>query len=486
MATVVREPGSFRDPDSRVFHGDDGVYRILSARGLGDWQALAATPLLAAAIRSGRLVETELVGDEAAPHAAPADLPAAPAGVLRHARIPFVSYPYEWSWSMLRDAALLQLDLLGEALEQGLTLKDATPYNVQWRGARPQFVDVGSFEPLREGEPWVAYRQFCTLFLNPLLLQALTGVPFQPWLRGSLEGIAPAELAALLRRRDRLRRGVLTHVVLHARLERRHAGRSREVRRELRSAGFGSELIRANVAGLRKLLTRLDWRPPETVWTAYERDKSYSGRDEARKDAFVRAAVAQAPQPLRRVWDLGANTGRYSRIAAEHADCVLAVDSDQAAVELLYRELRDERSSKIVPLVVDLASPSPALGWRGRERMPLERRGRPDLTLALAVVHHLSIAANVPLREVVEWLAALGGRLVVEFPHREDPMVQTLLAGKRDGLHADYERHRFEQLLDEAFLVERRETLASGTRTLYLASPRGGAAIDLRGRGAAA
>jgi len=482
MATVVREEGSFRDPDSRVFHGDDGVYRVLSARGLADYRALAATPLLAAAVRSGRLVETELLDDEAAPRPAETELPHAPAGVLRHARIPFVSYPYEWSWSMLRDAALLQLELLADALDHGLTLKDATPYNVQWRGAQPQFVDLGSFEPLREGEPWVAYRQFCTLFLNPLLLQALTGVPFQPWLRGSLEGIAPAELAGLLRRRDRLRRGVLTHVVLHARMERRHAGRSREVRRELRSAGFGTELIRANVAGLRKLLRRLDWRPPETVWTAYERDKSYSDADEARKDAFVRAAVAQAPQPLRRVWDLGANTGRYARIAAEHADCVLAIDSDQAAVELLYRELREERSARIVPLVVDLAAPSPALGWRGRERMPLERRGQPSLTLALAVVHHLSIAANVPLREVVEWFASLGGSLVVEFPHRDDPMVRTLLAGKRDGLHADYERDAFERLLAEAFEVERRETLASGTRTLYLAHPREGATIDLRGR----
>ncbi len=187
-------------------------------------------------------------------------------------------------------------------------------------------------------------------------------------------------------------------------------------------------------------------------------------------------------EPLRLVWDLGANTGRYSRIAAEGGAYVLAIDSDQAAVELLYRELRSEGERRILPLAVDLASPSPALGWRGQERRPLERRGRPDLTLALAVVHHLSIAANVPLREVVDWLASLGGSLVVEFPHREDPMVQTLLAGKRDGLHADYERASFERLLAEAFDVERAETLASGTRTLYFARPRGsGAPIALDG-----
>lgn len=481
MATVEREAGSFRDPDSRVLYGEDAVYRALTGRGLADFHALYASPLLDDAMRSGRVVETELLNDRVpASAAAAAGLQSAPAALLRHARIPFVSYPYEWSWSMLRDAALLQLGLLDDALGNGLILKDSSPYNVQWQGARPQFVDVGSFEPLREGEPWVGYRQFCTLFLNPLLLQSLKDVPFQPWLRGSLEGIAPAELARLLTLRDRLHRGVMTHVVLHARLERRYGERSREVKRELRSAGFGTALIRANVQRLTKLVQRLDWRPPETVWTAYERDKTYTGGDEQRKDAFVRGAIEREHHDL--VWDLGANTGRYSRIAAECGAYVLAIDYDQAAVELLYRELRAENTERILPLTIDLASPSPALGWRGLERKPLERRGRPDLTLALAVVHHLSIAANVPLRDVVDWLASLCGSLVVEFPHREDQMVQTLLAGKRDGLHADYERGNFERLLSEAFDVERAETLDSGTRTLYFARPRGsGTPIELTG-----
>jgi SAM-dependent methyltransferase len=485
MAAVEREPGSFRDPDSRVLNGEDAVYRALSSRGLADFHALRSSPLLADAMRSGTVVETELL-DAPVPGAtaAEAGLPAEPAAVLRHARIPFVSYPYEWSWSMLRDAALLQLELLDAALDERLTLKDSSPYNVQWRGARPQFIDLGSFEPLRDGEPWAGYRQFCTLYLNPLLLQSLKDVPFQPWLRGSLEGISPAELAGLLALRDRFRRGVATHVVLHARLERRYGDRGREVTRELRSAGFSSALIRANVQRLARMVRRLDWRPPETVWTVYERDKSYSGADEQRKDAFVRDAVTREPAGL--VWDLGANTGRYSRIAAEQGSYVLAIDADQAAVELLYRELRDEGATRILPLTVDLAAPSPALGWRGLERKPLGRRGRPGLTLALAVVHHLSIAANVPLREVVDWLASLGGSLVVEFPHREDPMVQTLLAGKRDGLHADYDRAGFERLLSEAFDVERRETLASGTRTLYFARPRGsGTPLDLDGTGRA-
>jgi SAM-dependent methyltransferase len=477
VPTVELEPGSFRDPDSRVFYGEDGVYRALSERGLADFRALADSSLFERAIAAGKLVRTELL-DAAAVVQAPAIITTGCAGVLRHERVPFVSYPYEWPYSMLKDAALLQLELLEAALRRDLILKDATPYNVQWHGARPVFVDVGSFEPLRAGEPWVGYRQFCMLFLNPLLLQGLTGVPFHPWLRGALDGIAPGELAGALSLRDRFRRGLLTNVFLHARLERRYGSRSREVKSELRSAGFDKRLIAANVRGMQKLVRRLDWRPPSTVWTEYEKDKSYTDADAASKDAFVRDVVTAQPWEL--VWDIGANTGRYARIAAEGARYVVAIDADQAPVELLYRELREEGVENVLPLTMNLANPSPGLGWRGLERKTLEQRGTPDLALALAVVHHMTISANVPLRDVVGWFASLGGALVIEFPHREDRMVQTLLAAKRDGLHPDYEQRFFERCLAEAFDVERRETLASGTRTLYFARPKGsGSPIDL-------
>lgn len=173
------------------------------------------------------------------------------------------------------------------------------------------------------------------------------------------------------------------------------------------------------------------------------------------------------------VWDIGANNGRYSRIAAEGARAVVAVDADQGPVELLYRDLREERDEKILTLTMNLADPSPALGWRGLERKALAERGAPELVLALALIHHVAIGANVPVKELVSWLASLGSALVIEFPTREDPMVQQLLAPKRDGLHPDYEREYFERCLQEAFEVERSETLASGTRILYYARPKG-------------
>lgn len=433
-------------------HGE--VLRELSEQGLADWEALAASQFFASALEDRRIVKTEVAGP----------------ALLRHERIPFISYPYEWPFEMLQDAACLQLDLLYDALEEGLVTKDASPYNVQWRGTSPEFVDVGSFERLRAGEPWAGYRQFCALSLYPLLLQAYKGLACQPWLRGSLEGISPAQCRSLMSARDLFRRGVLAHVVLHSRLEARHGNRARDVRAELRSAGFHRELIRANVKRLRRLVSRLRPRPVRSEWAGYREASPYTDADADRKEEFVRAAAATRRWPL--VWDLGCNDGRYARAAVPAADYVVAIDSDERVVGELYTALKSEGAKPILPLSLDLADSSPALGWRGLERKPLPERGRPRLTLCLALVHHLAIARNIPFEELIGWLRELETAVVIEFATREDPMVQRLLAAKREGTHADYDRSPFERVLEHSFAVERSEELSSSTRVLYFARPR--------------
>ena len=440
-----------------MYRDGDQILRALSDSGLSDWEKLSATRFFGRMQDEGKVVRTERVEDSPVSGAA---------ATLRHEPVSFVSYPYEWPFSMLRDAALLQLELLQAALAEDMIVKDASPYNVQWRGSRPVFIDVGSFEQLGEGEPWAGYRQFCCLFLNPLMVQAYAGLPFQPWLRGSLEGIEPAEARTILRGRLLFRRGVLTHVALHARLERREG--NRDTRSELRRAGFRKELIEANASRLERLVGKLDWGASATAWSDYGERSHYVGDELERKDRFVREVCAARHSRL--TWDLGCNDGRYSRIAAEHSDFVVAVDGDHATVEALYRNLRETSDERILPLVMDLADPSPARGWRGRERGRLEERGQPDLVLCLALVHHLSIAANVPLAEVVEWLASLGGRLLVEFAHRDDEMVKRLLSRKEEGAHPDYHADGFERELAERFEIVRREPLA--TRTVYDARPR--------------
>jgi hypothetical protein len=441
------------------------VFRVLSPAGMEEWRAVAGSPLWRELQDERRVVATE----EAALDVFPDLLAGEAAGVLRHERVPFVSYPYEWPFSMLKDAALLQLELNRRALRAGLALKDATPYNVQWRGARPVFVDVGSFERLRREEPWAGYRQFCMLFLYPLMLQAYKDLPFHAALRGSLDGIAPGEARALLAG-ERFRKGVLSNVVAHARLESRYAGaEGGAVKRDLKRAGFNEELLAANFAKLEKLVRALEWKPGETAWSGYGEDNTYDTAAAAAKEAFVREAAARRRSAL--AWDAGCNDGRYARIAAESADLVVAFDADHATVEALYRSLREEGREDVLPLVMSVTDPSPDLGWRGRERAALQRRGAPELVLCLALAHHVCIAGNVPVRELLDWLLSLDARLVIEFPDRSDPMVQRLLGGKRAGSNPDYEREAFERALEERFTVDR-SAAVSGTRTLYEARPR--------------
>jgi len=461
------EPGSFRDPDSRVFTSNGRVLRLLSEQGLADWQMLSSSPLFAELVGEGKLVGTREADD--LPDL-PGGLHGGVAAVLEHDVIPFVSYPYEWTFSMLRDAALLQLELVRRAIGAGMMLKDSSPYNVQFVGAQPVFVDIGSFERLREGEPWVGYRQFCMLFLYPLLLEAWKDIPFQPWLRGNIAGISPQECRNLLSGRDLLRRGALTHVALHSRLERRYERTDTDVKKELAQSGFHKELILANIKRLERLIARLEWQPEGSEWSGYELTTTYSDDDAERKAQLVTEAVRSEKPRL--VWDLGCNEGRHARIAAETADYVVAIDSDALVVDRLYAALGKESQGKILPLTMNLVDPSPGLGWRGLERKSLPERGSPDLALCLALVHHVSISGNVPVAEFLDWLLGLGTALVIEFPTPEDPMVRRLLMRKRPNDHPDYRRDWFERCLAERFDVVRSEVLSSGMRVLYHARPK--------------
>ncbi|MGB2570018.1 methyltransferase [Micromonospora citrea] len=455
------EPGSFRDPANRVFHAGDQVLRGLGPQAARDWQALAASDFFTALLAEGKVCGTEPVD--------PAVLPGWTA-VLRHERIPFVSHPYEWSFGMLRDAALLHLEILRRALPAGFTTKDGSAYNLQWRGATPVFIDVGSFAPLADGEPWAGYRQFCQTLLYPLLLQAHLGVDFQPWLRARVDGVESDQMRRLFRGARRLLPGVLTHVHLHGAMQERNARSSTtDVRAQLRAAGYSRDLALATVRGIEKLVRRLDRRDEPSHWVDYQRTCSYTAQDRAEKEHFVTAAVTAAGRPGL-VLDLGANDGRYARIAARHAAAVVAVEQDPAVVDTLYRALRAEGEQRILPLVMDLADPSPGGGWRGVERAGFAVRARADVVLALAVVHHLAIGRNVPLAQVLDQLVAYvrpGGRLVVEFVHPEDVMARRLLANKPDGLFPDYRRDEFEHLLAARCRIERQRELPSGTRTLY-------------------
>ena len=461
-AGSIVDSGSFRDRDGRVYRVDARIFRGLSAAALADFEKLQSKKFYGLFLERGQLVTSKVLTSEQVP------LPPGEkdqwTGFIEHQRIPVISYPYEWTFGMLRDAALLQLDLVEAAILEDMTLKDATPYNIQFVGGRPVFIDIPSFETLQAGTPWTGYRQFCEMFLFPLMLQAYKGIAFQPLMRGSINGVGVQTAARLFGLRDRFRSGVFSHVWLQSKLDRRYAGTGQNVRTELKSAGFHKELILANVRKLRKLVAGLQWGGEDSEWGAYEEFHNYSASDHERKESFIDECVAASGAAC--VWDIGCNTGRFSKIAARYAGQVLAMDLDHFAVERLYREVRSAEQGNILTLVQNVADPSPSWGWRNRERSDLGSRARPDLILCLALIHHVVISANLPLDEFIAWLAELTDQLVIEYVSRADDKVKTLLRNKEDK-YSDYSRERLQQALERHFAIHRRQTLESGNRYLY-------------------
>ena len=459
------EPASFRDRNSRVFYCAGTVFRSLNEQALKEWEMLSSKGFFSQLMSRGKLVRTERVDPTQIPDLAKSEGCIQNwAAVLKHETIPFISYPYEWPFGMLKDAALLQLELMQAALEEEMILKDASSFNIQWVGACPIFIDIASFERLTPGEPWIGYRQFCQMSLYPLYLQAYKDIPFQSWLRGNIEGIEPAHCINLLSTRDLLRPGVFTHVYLQAKFQAKYGQTSKDIRGYFREAGFNRDLIKINVNRLSKLIKDLIWRRTKSQWSNYGTTHSYTDTDHEMKKAFIREVAASHPWSL--VWDLGCNTGTYSRIAAEKAHYVVAMDADLMAIEQFYQELKSEGNTRILPLINNVADHSPPLGWRGLERKALTARGKPELTLCLALIHHLVITHNIPVKDFIEWLSSLTSNLVIEFVTKEDPMAKKLLQNKDDN-YTDYEIGYFEKCLSESYHIARRRKLGSGTRVLY-------------------
>jgi len=454
----TRVAASFRDPSGFLFRRDGTIYRQVNPVFRAHYDLMMRSGFYRAAVEAGLLVPHEEVATDLAPDAASAYK------VLRPEQIAFVSYPYEWCFGELKDAALLTLELQKRALEFGLWLKDASAYNVQFHRGRPVFIDSLSFEAYPEGRPWVAYQQFCRHFLAPLALMACRHVDLGRLLRVYIDGV-PLELASrLLPLRTRFSFSLLTHVHAHARWLRRHASPS-EAAARAGASGMGRTALLGLVDNLESAVRRLAWAPRGTEWADYYADTNYSPAAREHKAAVVAALLDEA-RPAS-VWDLGANTGTFSRLAAERGIPTVAFDADPAAVERSYRECRVQREEHLLPLVMDLTNPSGDLGWDNEERMSLSARGPADLAMALALVHHLAIGNNVPLERVAAFLRRLCRRLVLEFVPKEDSQVRRLLAS-RDDVFPGYTEEGLEAAFRDRFTLRRRVPIQGSVRTLYL------------------
>jgi hypothetical protein len=449
--------GSFRDPGGFVFTRDGVLYRYVGDPHRTRYDLLQGSGLY------GRLVESGLL----IPHVE-ADIDLGPDGggayrILCPELVDFVSYPYEWCFSQLRDAALATLRVQSLAMDHGMSLRDASAYNVQFHRGRPTLIDTLSFEAVPDGRPWVAYRQFCQHFLAPLALMSYRDVRLGRLLRDHVDGI-PLDLAVrLLPRRARLRPPLLLHLFLHARTQRRHL---RDTGPAAKAPTMSARALRGLLDSLRNAIEGLKTPAASAGWGEYDEEAHhYDGRAREAKERAVEAFIDRVAP--RSIWDLGANVGRFSRLGSSRGIPTVAFDLDAACVETTYRRVRDEREPNLLPLLLDLVNPSPAIGWANEERMTLAQRGPADLCLALALIHHLAIGNNVPLPRIAKFLAEVCRWAAVEFVPKSDVKVTQMLTSRED-VFPHYSVEGFERALEPWFAIDRRVPVPGSERVLYL------------------
>jgi ribosomal protein L11 methylase PrmA len=447
---------SFRDPSGFLFRRAGTLYRQINQSYKADYDGLMGSGLYQELVKSGRLIAHQAVD-------IPAEIPELASLVIQPEPIPFISYPYEWSFSQFKDAALCTLAIQKIALEKGMSLKDASAYNIQFHQGRPTLIDTLSFESYREGEPWVAYRQFCQHFLAPLSLMVYVDVRLSQLLRSYIDGF-PLDLASrLLPRRTKFNLALATHLHLHAATQQRYSNRT------VRKADIRGRMSRIAFLGLidnlESAIRRLKWLPAGTEWAGYYTDTNYSQVALEHKKKIV-AGFLERIQP-KTVWDLGANTGLFSRLASERGIPTIAFDIDPAAVELNYHAVQQAREKNMLPLVMDFTNPSPGIGWHNRERDSLMARGPAEAALALALIHHLAISNNVPLPQLAAFFRDISRWLIIEFVPKTDSQVQRLLATRQD-IFPDYHFAGFEQAFGEYFQMHEVVDVQDSQRRIYL------------------
>ena len=456
MSVDGRLGSSFRDPSGFLFRRDGVLYRQVNQSYQKDFEQLISSGLYDRLTKKGLLIPHQNV--QVAP-----EEPASAFAVLRPEEIPFISYPYEWCFGQLKDAALTTLTIQKEALACGMSLKDASAYNIQFFHGKPLLADTLSFMAYQEGEPWIAYRQFCQHFLAPLALMALTDPRLNRLMTLFIDGI-PLDLASrLLPGRTRWNLGLGTHIHLHANAQKRYAGQS--IDRSKHRGGMSRLAFQGLIESLETTVRGLKWEPQGTIWADYYGSTNYSKRAFESKMALVEKALEKVHPAS--VWDLGANTGVFSRLASGKGIPTLAFDYDVGAVELAYREACYRGDSHLLPLVLDFTNPSPPIGWRNRERAALQERGQAGMVMALALVHHMAIGNNVPLDSLASAFAELGPWLLVEFVPKSDAQVQRMLATRTD-IFVDYTREGFEAAFSRFYSIVEKSPVEDSERIIYL------------------
>lgn len=419
---MINDSGSFRDPSGSVYISKQGsVFRYIFQPGVADYEAAKNSGVYETLFNSGLLIAHEEINKKAL-----ADTEAC--YCLKHPKIPMVSYPWEWPFSLLKDAALIHLNIMEIIIPLGFWLRDANAFNVQFDGEKPIFIDTLSIGKRVAESPWVAYGQFCSHFLAPLAIAAYSDIRFFSMWRSYHNGFPLDITAKILPIVKKINPGLFTHLILHSKFQ-TMADKKEHIKKKKKRMTISDAGLVGLIRSLRKTITGIEWKRSSAIWESYNDIRMYKSNDINEKSIFVDAVVDRLRPDV--VWDLGANTGDFSVIAGSKGSFVVSIDGDPACTESLYKKISQGSGlKKILPLTMDLSNPSPGIGWNNKERMSLNDRGPADLVLALALIHHLVLTHLIPLSHVAEWFARISKHLLVEFVPPDDYMAMKLVENR--------------------------------------------------------
>ena len=459
--------GSFRDPDGCVFIASGKVFRGVSSRSSAFLRKFLQSEFYESRAGSTLIVTKEVSSCDVILSGISKSQVDAYDMWVEHERIPLITYPYEWCFESLKQAASLTLTLLFDALQHGYTLKDASAFNVQFINCQPIFIDILSFVEYEQDSPFIGYKQFCEHFLAPLCLTAFTRIEFNSWYRGQLEGLDLVEVSEALPFRAKFNPTVFIHIYLHALAIRKinlNPGFSKTHLSSKSPKPIAKKNLLALVQQLHRSIAKLE-RRTTSYWQEYEHSNSYDEEATTAKAEILLNFIKR--HRIENVLDIGCNTGAYTKLAVDSgARYSVGMDVDCGAVNVAVQEARSS-SAPVQFLIYDIANPSPNGGWRNEERICLERRLESiDGLICFALIHHLVIGRNIPIQEFVHWVVSLAPRGLIEFVPKSDPMIKQMLLHRQD-VFSDYTQEKFESFLGSASQKMNLFPLPSTCRVIY-------------------